>query len=219
MELAGRALSEAHPAGRDQIHLDPHQGTPVQVFEHRPGHLDNLALRLMTCNARGSRVPAIVRWMAARPTQSSEPGAEPITDTDVYESGMTSAAEPIDALFPRDQAILRRSIQVLPRRPRKVLPVWALRISVVLLSRHLKSFPAAQSVQQGLLSLSCVSRPLCRRSGTCSWWLRCVRKGHPGMAAGIGPGKLAHATRQRGEQVTWDQCSGSYLKESWSLVR
>jgi hypothetical protein len=33
------------------------------------------------------------------------------------------------------------------------------------------------------------------------------------------PRKLAHATRQRGEQVTWDQCSGSYLKESWSLVR
>jgi len=35
---------------------------------------------------------------------------------------------------------------------------------------------------------------------------------------GIGP-KLAHSTRQRGEQLTWDQCSGSYLKESWSLVR
>ncbi len=55
MELAGRALSEAHPAGRDQIHLYPHQRTPVQVFELRPGHLDDLASCLMTCDARGGR--------------------------------------------------------------------------------------------------------------------------------------------------------------------
>jgi hypothetical protein len=33
------------------------------------------------------------------------------------------------------------------------------------------------------------------------------------------PRKLAHSTRQRGGQLTWDQLLGSYLKESWSLVR
>jgi hypothetical protein len=37
--------------------------------------------------------------------------------------------------------------------------------------------------------------------------------------SGIGPRKLARSTRQRGEQMTWDQWPGSYLKESWSLVR
>jgi hypothetical protein len=47
---------------------------------------------------------------------------------------------------------------------------------------------------------------------------RCARRGHSGMAARLGP-KLAHSTRQPGERLTWDQCSGSYLKESWSLVR
>jgi hypothetical protein len=35
----------------------------------------------------------------------------------------------------------------------------------------------------------------------------------------IGPRKLARSTGQRGEQLTCDQRSGSYLKESWSLVR
>lgn len=34
-----------------------------------------------------------------------------------------------------------------------------------------------------------------------------------------GPGKLAATTGQCGEQQTWDQLPGSYLKESWSLVR
>jgi hypothetical protein len=37
--------------------------------------------------------------------------------------------------------------------------------------------------------------------------------------SGIGPRKLTRSTRQRGEQMTWDQWPGSYLKESWSLVR
>ena len=54
MELACRALSEAHPAGRDQIHLYSHEPTPVQVLEQRPGHLDDIALCLVTCDARGS---------------------------------------------------------------------------------------------------------------------------------------------------------------------
>ena len=31
--------------------------------------------------------------------------------------------------------------------------------------------------------------------------------------------KLAHSARQPEERLAWDQCSGSYLKESWSLVR
>ena len=31
--------------------------------------------------------------------------------------------------------------------------------------------------------------------------------------------KLADSTRQRVEQLTWDQWSGSSVKESWSLVR
>jgi hypothetical protein len=59
---------------------------------------------------------------------------------------------------------------------------------------------------------------ICPRASTCSWCLRCVRKGHTGMAAGLAR-ELAHSTRQRRGQLTWDQCSGSYLKESWSLVR
>lgn len=136
MELAGRALVEAHPAGRDQVYLYPHERTPVQVFKHRPGHLDDIALCLMACNARGGRVPAIVGWMAARPPQPSEPGAEPVTDTDVDERGMTFAAEPVDALFPRNPAMLRRGIQEMPRRPRKIRPDRTLRIFVVLLVRH-----------------------------------------------------------------------------------
>jgi hypothetical protein len=48
--------------------------------------------------------------------------------------------------------------------------------------------------------------------------VRCVRKGHSGMAAGLGR-KLARSARQRGRQRTWDQWPASYLKESWSLVR
>jgi hypothetical protein len=58
-----------------------------------------------------------------------------------------------------------------------------------------------------------------RRQGTCSWCLRCVRKGHSGMAAGLAPPELARSSRQRREQLTWDHWPGSYLKESWSLVR
>jgi hypothetical protein len=54
MELTGGTLSEAHPAGRDQIHLYSHQRTPVKILQHRPGHLDDISLCFMTCNARGS---------------------------------------------------------------------------------------------------------------------------------------------------------------------
>jgi hypothetical protein len=35
----------------------------------------------------------------------------------------------------------------------------------------------------------------------------------------IGPRKLAHSVRKRDVELTWDQWPGSYLKESWSLVR
>jgi hypothetical protein len=33
------------------------------------------------------------------------------------------------------------------------------------------------------------------------------------------PRKLAYSARQRRGQLTWDHWPGSYLKESWSLVR
>jgi len=69
MELAGRTLSEARPAGRDQIHLYAHQRTPIQVLEQRPRHLDDVALCLVTRHAGGGRVPPIARWVAARTTQ------------------------------------------------------------------------------------------------------------------------------------------------------
>jgi hypothetical protein len=36
---------------------------------------------------------------------------------------------------------------------------------------------------------------------------------------GGGTPRLARSTRQRRGPLTWDQWSGSYLKESWSLVR
>jgi hypothetical protein len=39
-------------------------------------------------------------------------------------------------------------------------------------------------------------------------------QGHPVMAQGLPPGSKQHSTRQPKEQLTWDQCSGSYLKES-----
>ena len=39
------------------------------------------------------------------------------------------------------------------------------------------------------------------------------------QGAGDWTRKLADLTASREEQLTWDQCSGSYLKESWSLVR
>lgn len=180
VELACGALPEARPAGRDQVHLYPHQRTPVQVFQHGPGRLDDLALCLMSCNARGGRVSAIVRWMAARPAQSSEPRAEPVTDTDVDERGVISAAESVDALFPRDQPMLRRGIQMLPWRPRKAMPVWALRIAVVLLSHHLTSFPGAPPVQQGLLNLSRGGRPLMAADGAAEASLRSGRRSRQG---------------------------------------
>jgi hypothetical protein len=41
----------------------------------------------------------------------------------------------------------------------------------------------------------------------------------PGIQHGRGTRGLARSTRQRGVPLTWDQWSGSYLKESWSLVR
>lgn len=104
MELAGRAVSKARSAGRDQIHFYSHQPVSVEVFDYGPGHLNDVALCFVISHASGSRVPAIVRWMAARPTQSSKPGPEPVTDADVYEGGMPLAAEPVDALFPRDHA-------------------------------------------------------------------------------------------------------------------
>ena len=43
-------------------------------------------------------------------------------------------------------------------------------------------------------------------------------QGHSGMQQDWSR-KLAYSTRQREEQLTWDQLPGSYLKESWSLVR
>jgi hypothetical protein len=58
----------------------------------------------------------------------------------------------------------------------------------------------------------------CRGAGTCSWRLRHARKGHLAMAAGSGL-QTGGSVLKRDEQLTWDQCPGSYLKESWSLVR
>jgi hypothetical protein len=69
---------------------------------------------------------------------------------------LTLAAEPIDALLPRDQATLCGGIQLVPRRPREVSPMWALRIFADLPSRHLSIFPALQTVRQGPLSLPCL---------------------------------------------------------------
>ncbi len=40
--------------------------------------------------------------------------------------------------------------------------------------------------------------PMCRRSGTCSWCLRCVREGHSGMAAGSAPEAGAFSRPARG---------------------
>jgi hypothetical protein len=165
MELAGRALSESHPAGRDQVHLPPHHRTPVQVFEDRPGYLHQVAPCLVASNARGSGVPAISR-MAACPTQSSEPGTEPVTDTHIDECGVTFATESVDTPFPRDEPMLRRGIQTMPRRPRKVLPVLALRIAVVVHFRHLRSFPAAQPCSK--VFWACVDRS-CRVPHTDRW--------------------------------------------------
>lgn len=153
MELAGRAFTEARPAGRDQIHLYAHQRTPVQVLDQRPGHLDDIALCLMTCHTRGGRVPAIARRMAARTTQPSEPRTEPVTDTNIDKRRPTHAAEPVDALFPRDQATLRRRIQMMPRRPRKIPPMRTFRISVALPFRHLRIFPGLQPLRQDSLSM------------------------------------------------------------------
>lgn len=159
MELAGRAISEAYPAGCDQIHLYSHQLAPVQVFEHRPGHLDDIALCLMTCNACGCRVPRIVRWTAARPTQPSQARAEPVADTDIDVVGTTLAAKTVNTLFPRDQSMLRRGIQVMPRRPRKVSPMRTLRISMVLPFHHLRIFLLYDRCDKGPPRMACLGRP------------------------------------------------------------
>lgn len=86
VELAGGAISEAHPAGRDQIHLQAHHGPPIHVLESRPRHLDDIALRLVPCYARSRGMPAIQRRVAPRSAQTSEPGAELVADADVDKS-------------------------------------------------------------------------------------------------------------------------------------
>jgi hypothetical protein len=53
VELAGWAISEAHAAGGDQIYLQTHERTTVEILKLRPGHLDNIAPRLMLHDARG----------------------------------------------------------------------------------------------------------------------------------------------------------------------
>ena len=124
--------------------------------------LHQVAPCLVTSNARGSGVPAISR-MAACPTQSSEPGTEPVTDTDVDECGVTFATESVDPPFPRDEPMLRRGIQAMPRRPQGS-PVLALRMAVVVHFRHVRSFPVAQIQWRGVASGRPGSGHLCRRS-------------------------------------------------------
>lgn len=51
-----------------------HQRTPVQVFEHRPGHLDQVPLYLMSCNAGCGGLPAIVGRSGAYPAMRTALG-------------------------------------------------------------------------------------------------------------------------------------------------
>jgi hypothetical protein len=76
-----------------------HQRTPVQVFEHRPGHFDQVPLYLMSCNACRGGLPAIVGRSGAYPARPSQPGTELVANTDVDKRGVPLAAEPVDALL------------------------------------------------------------------------------------------------------------------------
>lgn len=69
MELAGWAVSEARAAGRDQIYLQTHRRTTVDILKLRPRHLDDIASCLMLYDARSRRMPAIARRTAPRSAQ------------------------------------------------------------------------------------------------------------------------------------------------------
>jgi hypothetical protein len=145
VELAGWAISEAHSAGRDQIHLQAHQRTSAHVLNLRPRYLDDVALCLVLCHACGRGMPAIARWTASRSAQASEPGAELVADTDVDESWAALAAQPVDALFARDEATLRCTVDVMPRRPRKACPMRAMRIVLAFAFTHPEILPCRMS--------------------------------------------------------------------------